>query len=413
MKMRRFSERAALLGVCLAIAATLASGASATTRASAGGSAATPFRVLVFGPFSGVAASFGAAYSPGIVAAAQLVNKSGGILGHPITIKVLDDQSNPAVGVGILQNELAGGTKYNLVITANTAFTQPYAPLLAQQDVLVESASSATAIFRGTPYSNLFGFAFDLYSQEQGVVRQMVKMHVKNVGIIAANNAAGTEAAGYLAQYAKNAGITTHTVLAPPTVPDATPQLQQLQGDGAKALAVIGFSALIPTALAARAKLGWTDPAFCDAGCAATNWANVPAASLANFYVEEMPWFVSGTSASASKQFKLFYTATQKRSSTFPLGIVVPLIGYDEILAARAAATKAHSIDGSKMVSALESIHTASGIPYWTGPLELFNSTVVNGYDLPHVNHTVSGDFVFVKAKPQVNGMIAGPLVGG
>lgn len=410
---RRFLRTVGLIAACAALVATAAGAASAAGGKVETAATASPFRVLVISPFSGAAAALGNAYKAGIVAAGQLLNTEGGILGHHITLKFVDDGSNPINGVTMLQNELASGTRYNLVITANTAFIQPLAPVLAKVDALVATVGSADSLFTATPYPNLFGFSGNLEAQEQGVVRQMVAMKVKNIGIIAASNSAGMQSTQYLKYVAEHEGITAHVVLAPPNVADATPQLQQLQADGAQNLVIVGFSPVVGAALAARAKLGWDTPAFCDYGCAATNWATVPASSLTKFYVETIPQTVIGTPESRSASWKFFYSTLEKYTSSFPLGIAVPMYGWQEILAAKAAATKARSIDGIKMVGALETIHTAKDIGHWVGPLGLFDNKVTHGYSTPHLAHMISSDFVFVNAKPQVNGMIAGPVVRG
>ena len=406
-------HRLVLLTAALASAAALSAvvaGTAAAKPVTVGGPAASsPFRVLVVTELSGPTAAFGAAYRPGLFAAAHLINGWGGILGHKVTIKFVDDQSNPVTGVTVLQNELASGTTYNVVVTAITAFTQPLAPILAQHDLLALTSGSASALFRGNPYQNLFGFSGNLYSQEQGMVRTMKAKGIKNVGIIGANNAAGTEAAQLLQRYAQGQGMTANIVLTPTTVTDATPQLQQLQSKGADALAIVGFSAVVNAALAARDKLGWTAPAYCDLGCAATNWGTVPAAQLKDVYPEEMPWLVAGDPVTKTKQYQLFTKTLAKYEKSYSLGIVVDLISYDMLLTARAAAIKAHSIDGNAMVKALETIHSSTQVPWYVGPKGLFAAAPSNGYDLPHVIHTVAGDMVFVKATPQKDGMIAGP----
>ena len=398
---------------CAALAVTAAG--AATDRSAGHGKAAakSTFNILVVTELSGPYSAFGAAYRPGMFAAGRIINNSGGILGHKISLTFVDDQSNPVTGVSALQGALAGGKKYNVVITAITAFTQALAPVLAQQNVLAMTSGAAGALFQNTPYPNLFGFSANSYSQEQGVVRKMKADGITNVGIIAANNAAGTDSANLVARYAKAAGISATVVFAPTTVVDATPQLQQLQATGANGLAVIGFSGVVSAALNARAKLGWTAPAYCDLGCAATNWGTLQPNTLTDVNVEEMASFVAGTPATKTKDYQKFSTTLAKYDTKYALGIVVDQIGYSMLMTARAAAIKAKSIDGGAMVKALETMHSSKAVKWYIGPKGFFNSKTVNGYDEPHLIHTVSQDMIFVKAKPQVKGMIAGPVLKG
>jgi branched-chain amino acid transport system substrate-binding protein len=403
----------AALVACAALSVTAAGAATAQPAGHGKGKAKSTFNVLIVTELSGPYSAFGAAYRPGMFAAGRIVNDSGGILGHKVSLTFVDDQSNPVTGVTALQNALAGGKKYNVVITAITAFTQALAPVLAKQNTLALTSGSASALFRGNPYPNLFGFSANLYSQEQGIVRKMKADGVSNVGIIAANNAAGSESAELVQQYARAAGITANVVLAPTTVVDATPQLQQLQAGGAKALAVIGFSGVVGAALNARAKLAWSAPAYCDLGCAATNWATLPSNALTDVNVEEMPWYVGGTPQTKTKVYKLFNKYDAKYDKTYSLGIVVDQIGYNMLMTARAAAIKAKSIDGTAMVKALASMHSSKAVKWYVGATGFFASSPTSSYDLPHVIHTGSKDMVFVKAKPQVKGMIAGPVLTG
>jgi branched-chain amino acid transport system substrate-binding protein len=401
--LRRWTVLAALLAGAVAVAGCGDDGGEAGAAASD-----EPFRILMVTQQSGPAESFGTSFEPGVQAGVDAVNADGGILGHRVELKLVDDQSDPAKGVTALQQELVSGTKYQMAITAFSAFTTPLAPVLAKQDVIAMTAGSAAALF-GDPekYPNLFGFSANLEAQADGIVEDAKRRGVKRVGIIAADNDAGLDVANLTKERAEAAGIAAKTVFTKPDVVDATPQVQQLQASGAEALVVMGFSPVVPAALAAKRKLGWDALTYCDQGCQATNWADMPEADWKGVLVEQFPESVEGDPSTQTDNYKRFQELVGKHTDQYLLGIVVDYIGWNMVMAAKAAAEKADSIEPAKLVETLENMKSTKEIPGYIGPEGLFSP---DGR-LAHVLHTTPDAYVFVEAAPTVDGLMPGPVV--
>lgn len=362
-----------------------------------------PFRILMVTEKSGAVAPFGAAFEPGVLAGMEIANEEGGIDGHPVEVTFADDQSDPAKGVTALQNALTSGTEYQMVITAITSFTQPLAPLLAESNVIAMSAGSAAALFEpSTKYPNLFGFSANLPSQEAGIVADLKQKGIKSVGVIGPNNEAGMESAELIKSIGAEEGIEATLALAPETVVDATPQLQKLQAANVEALAVVGFSAVANAAFKARTKLGWDVPAYCDLGCAPTDWGSLSAAEREGVLVEQLPALVKGEPETETPTYKAFQKAVAAETDEYPLGIVVDIIPYNMVMAAKAAAEKAGSIEPEALVSTLEEMESSKEVPGYIGPEGLFSSSG----ELAHVIHSTAEDMIFVPAAPQEDGLM-------
>ena len=369
---------------------------------------AAPFNVLIVTELSGPYAAFGAAYRPGMFAAGHLINSWGGILGHKIALHFVDDQSSPVTAVSVLQNALAGSTKYNMVVTDLSVFTSSLAPIISNAGILNLTSATSSSLFAGTPYRTLFSFSANTYADEQGMAAVMKKKGVKSVGIVAPPTPSATDAANLLTKYLRAAGIAANTVYVPTTTADATPQLQQLQAKGADAIAELGFSSVVNSTLAARTKLGWTAPVYCDLACAAVDWSKIPAADRSGVLAEELPISVSGTAATKTKNYKLFAKTIPKYDTTFPIGIIVDIEAWNIMMTARAAAKRAKSIASAKLIPALESMTASTAVPWYIGPKGLFSKGTIGDNDWAHAVHATANDFVFVAAAPLVNGLMPG-----
>lgn len=378
-------------------------GGSGGETASSDSASGEPFRILMVTEKSGAVASFGAAFEPGVLAGRDIVNEEGGIDGHPVEVSFADDQSDPAKGVTALQNALASGTEYQMVITAITSFTQPLAPLLAASNVIAMSAGSAAALYEpSTKYPNLFGYSAPLPAEEAGIIADLKEKGIKSVGVIGPNNEAGMEAAELVKSIGAEEGVKATVALAPETVVDATPQLQKLQAANVEALAVVGFSAVANAAFKARTKLGWDVPAYCDLGCAPTDWGSLSPAEREGVLVEQMPVLVKGEPETETPTYKKFQKAVAAQTDEYPLGIVVDIIPYNMVMAAKAAAEKAGSIEPEELVSTLEGMESSKEVPGYIGPEGLFAPSG----ELAHVIHATADDMIFVPAAPQEDGLM-------
>src|SRR4051794_29328723 len=111
----RVARRTMAIAVVVGLAVLVASSASAHPSAAAKTKPKSPIHVLYVGSESGPLAGVGNAFLHGAVAGAHILNASGGVLGHKITLKIIDSGSDPAKAVQAVQQELSSGVKYTAV----------------------------------------------------------------------------------------------------------------------------------------------------------------------------------------------------------------------------------------------------------------------------------------------------------
>src|SRR4051794_8389223 len=84
----------AVLALALAVALTCATAGAAATASKSAKPTKAPINVLYVASQSGPLAPVGNAFLHGAVAAARIINASGGVLGHPVTLKIVDSASD-------------------------------------------------------------------------------------------------------------------------------------------------------------------------------------------------------------------------------------------------------------------------------------------------------------------------------
>jgi branched-chain amino acid transport system substrate-binding protein len=160
-----------LAGLALSTAAVIAacggSSSSSSTSAASGGSSSssstaaassssTPITIGASLSLSGDFAADGQAFQKGYELWASDQNKAGGLLGHPVKMKILSDASSPAQVVSNYQ-KLIGSDKVPLVFGPfSTLLTLPSARVAARYGyAFVEGAGGGPAVF-GTGLHNVF-----------------------------------------------------------------------------------------------------------------------------------------------------------------------------------------------------------------------------------------------------------------
>ena len=100
------ASRSRLAALCLAVAVVIASALAASGSANSNRTAGT-LNAAVIAPFSGPAANLGKFISLSCYAAAQEINKAGGILGNQLNCQIVDDTGDPADAVPAVTRALA------------------------------------------------------------------------------------------------------------------------------------------------------------------------------------------------------------------------------------------------------------------------------------------------------------------
>lgn len=111
--------------------------------------AADPIKVGMLFPQSGGAGDDGQRITRAVQVMAQMINAQGGVLGRPLQVVVLDDESTPAIGVAKANDMIAQGVA--LVIEGyNSPVTLAIQPLLARAGIIdITVLSKADGILSG------------------------------------------------------------------------------------------------------------------------------------------------------------------------------------------------------------------------------------------------------------------------
>ncbi|MFI4980188.1 MAG: ABC transporter substrate-binding protein [Nevskiales bacterium] len=112
--------------------------------------AADPIKVGMLFPQSGGAGDDGQRVTRAVQVMAGLINEHGGVLGRPLQVVVLDDESTPAVGVSKANDMIAQGVAVVLE-GLNSPVTLAMQPVLARAGIMdITILSKADGIIAGT-----------------------------------------------------------------------------------------------------------------------------------------------------------------------------------------------------------------------------------------------------------------------
>jgi ABC-type branched-subunit amino acid transport system substrate-binding protein len=163
------------LGATLALLAIGACGSSA----SGGGSTSSTLVVGEFNPFTGPDAAFGPEMVGGCAPAVQLINASGGVLGHKLSCVQEDTRGDPADAVPAAQKMMATETSLIGVLGPSSDEALATAPLLNQGGVPMFADTGQAAFdhssyayfWRITPADDVKGYAMALWAHKAGYTR--------------------------------------------------------------------------------------------------------------------------------------------------------------------------------------------------------------------------------------------------
>jgi ABC-type branched-subunit amino acid transport system substrate-binding protein len=141
----------------------------------------------VIAPFTGPAAEFGTLLTAPCLAATDLINADGGVLGHQVACTSIDDTGDPADAVPNVTRAIATTTNFDFAIglESNTAATT--VPLVDNAKIPFFTTNGLTSFtknnfayyYRLTPGDDANGAAFAVWAVQQGY---------KNAAIVFQNN---------------------------------------------------------------------------------------------------------------------------------------------------------------------------------------------------------------------------------
>ena len=384
-------RRMGLIGIAVLSAAVVlnSSGAGAT-----GSNSKSPFVIYVAASLSGPDASQATGSVQGIRAAAAVVNHSGGIDGHPVSLVVKNDESSVTTAVSLLEGYVSGGSKPNLVIaglpegTANSALV---AVTKAQR--LLSFDNSGTA---DTNNPNLYPLNYNVQvayaAQAKAFAAHLKSIGVKKVALLASTDAFGQQVVATMPNAIQAAGIqVVATATYDDTQIDMTPQLSKLKSANPDYLVLSAVGAPLNAILKDRVQMGWTIPILGDPSVSfSLAGAGLTSQELSGVATEAFADQVQVPPSKQTAAFKTMVTALKKQG---PITETLPIYSqlYDILMVVQAAGDQAHSIKQSALVKALENLSADAHHNWVTFKYEGFSKK-------SHLIQPTKGDFIFPSA---------------
>ncbi len=162
------------------LACVLAMGLAVVGLAACGGSGSSgPLVVGAFNPFSGADASFGPEMMGGCTPAVNLINKSGGVLGHKMNCLAVDTRGDPADAVPAASKMIATSTNLVGVLGPSADEAQATVPVIntAKIPMFADTGEAAfdhskySYFYRLTPADDQKGYALAQWAHDRGYTR--------------------------------------------------------------------------------------------------------------------------------------------------------------------------------------------------------------------------------------------------
>lgn len=168
-------QRPAGLRMAALLAAAAGFGLAACGGSSGGGSTAGggsyPLEIAAFSPFTGPNAAYGYFQYTGCVAAMHAINAAGGVLGHQITCKIVDNRGEPADAVPAANNMIASSPHLAGIVDGDSGLMSVTVPLFNQAHIPDLSAGGDVQFdknpypyfWRTTPGDDVAGYTLAAY----------------------------------------------------------------------------------------------------------------------------------------------------------------------------------------------------------------------------------------------------------
>jgi branched-chain amino acid transport system substrate-binding protein len=366
--------RLAILPILLPV--MLVAACSDANKASSVGGANVPFNALQVVDFSGPQAQADQACSAGYHAAADVLNASGGIMGHKVVFKDVDTAGNLTQATALvtqsLQAKPSGGGTWNYIQSGGTSDEQlAELPVVTRQKVIGLGVESSPKLGDPSNFPYHFTIGVSLAGAAKAQTAWLKEQGFKKVGFLYLNSAIDLASKPIYEQSMKDAGINFVSVQYPVGELDVTPQLQKLQNEGVDV--VLWSSQQGPTVayvLKSRTKLGFNVPFLGDDTVGGTDaYTLVGAANVTKAYevVQSIDKYVAPEQQSPA--YKAFLAAVTKQvNGKIQVPLHVYSSCYDALMIDDLAIKQANSMDPDKVKAALETLKIPDPSPLVTSP---------------------------------------------
>ncbi|MCU1494567.1 MAG: hypothetical protein JWO62_2331 [Acidimicrobiaceae bacterium] len=322
-------------------------------------SSSVPLRVLFVGGLTGPLSTTAIAVERGAKASVEHLNSQGGVKGRKIEFTSKDDQSDPTRAVTLLQGELTGNAKPDLVIAgvgSNEALAM--APLLARNKVVGIASAVSPKLNDPGLYPYFFSEAFPASDQVKAAAVYLEGLgNVKKVALVAPSDALGDGTAANFAAAFTGGTIATQVFRFPTDAVDFTPILQKTAAYKPDWIYMEGSGAQAPILLASREKAGATGIKTI-AGATASSQPLLKLGKgqqLTNLYATLTPNAAYIEPAKRNEEFNAFFAAIRSQGALATSPYVYS-VGWDNIsIWAKALARVEGDVTGEKVKTAMES----------------------------------------------------------
>ncbi len=408
MQQRRMTSAVALLAAGGVLSAVAGCGSSSSGSSSSGGSgggggsAGSDFIIVIDTGTSGPYAENGQAAVKGVKTAADVLNKSGGILGHHVKVEVLDNGGNPTTAASKLSQRLGSGTKPNLIEPGSIS-TEGVAevPIATANKILSIGTPNDSSLNDPKKYPYEFLIAPNAALPATSVMNYVKSKGWSKLAMISSSDAYGASVAKATKDAADKAGITLYTATYNDTDLDVTAQLQQLKSHNPDALFMQSFGSPAGVVLQSRQTLQWNVPVIGDLTTATTPliWKDANSGSEKNMVLQTNT--VNEYSSNPAKSVTDYQNALRAYGDITSV-LTTSSYQYDSVMVVAQAAKQAGSIDTEAMKNALENLKQPSNPPWVTLKTYVYSTT----------NHSPAADpsnWIYVKPTPLTEGQYGGP----
>jgi branched-chain amino acid transport system substrate-binding protein len=329
-----------------------------------------PFNVLSIAAITGANGASGLAFLQGMKAAAIVVNKEGGILGHQVAVQALDPQGNATTAVSMLNQSIDSGPSsgsWNLCACGGTSDENLAENPVAGKAKLVSITQGGAAQLNDPktfPYH--FNDGSDAALTAKYLAQDVQKLKFTKLALLTEDVAYCQSDISMVGTNLANAGVKYVNQTFSATAVDITPTLLQLKSQGVDQIVWCALGASVGYVLKSRSKIGWDVALMGDLGPASSDDVTLVGGDLSA--VKGTSFFafatdVAGSPISKTSTFKDFQTTLASIVPVITTSLHSYLGGWDAVQAMKLAAEQTKSLDSDKLRSALENLKVPSSSP--------------------------------------------------
>lgn len=316
-------------------------------------------RIGVVNPLTGISSDIGKAARNGAALAAAEINARGGIDGRKIVLVQYDDQGAPDVGEKVVKEAIATAKLHAFIGSVNTGVAVKTMPQLQKAKIpsmITSTIGSLPAVltqYYNEPVNYIFRSQPPDYIQVQAIARELVAQKVKTVALFSDASPFGDSGKIQIEKELSKHGITINFAERYPVgvrdLEEPVTRAQKLKPD---AVIVWGIGFDQAALKIAMSRVGWRAPLYGCYSLAQIDYLST-LGTMANGTRIAMSFSVDSDRPTAKHFMKNYYRFVNSSKLTSPQSAAA---GYDGMYLMALAIQQAKSLEGEKIVQALENL---------------------------------------------------------